>query len=45
VSGQPTHTTQFIEHQAMAKGLKLLFDALWLQGEDYDDYIKKENPR
>lgn len=37
-------TAQIIEHMALAKGLKILFDTLWEQAEDYhvlEDLLKK----
>jgi sugar-specific transcriptional regulator TrmB len=35
VSKQPSLTTQIVEHQALAEALKILFNTLWEQAEDY----------
>ncbi len=35
VSKQPSFTTQIVEHRALAKGLKILFETLWEQAKDY----------
>ena len=35
VSKQPSFTTQIVEHRALAKGLKILFETLWQQAKDY----------
>jgi DNA-binding MarR family transcriptional regulator len=35
VSKQPSLTTQIVEHRALAESLKILFETLWEQAEDY----------
>jgi len=35
VSKQPSLTTQIVEHRALAQSLKILFETLWEQAEDY----------
>jgi len=35
VSGQTSLTTQVVEHHALVKSLKILFETLWEQAEDY----------
>jgi len=35
VSKQPALTTQIVEHRALAESLKILFETLWEQAEDY----------
>jgi sugar-specific transcriptional regulator TrmB len=35
VSGQISLTSQIVEHPALAKGLKILFETLWERAEDY----------
>ena len=35
ISKQPSLTTQIVEHRALAQSLKILFDTLWQQAEDY----------
>ena len=40
VSKQPSVTTQVVEHRTLAKSLKMLFESLWEQAEDY--HILKE---
>ncbi|MCK4504350.1 MAG: TrmB family transcriptional regulator [Candidatus Aegiribacteria sp.] len=35
ISRRPSFTTQVIEHRSLAKGLKILFETLWVQAEDY----------
>lgn len=35
VSKQPSFTTQIVEHRALAKTLKMTFEALWAQAQDY----------
>jgi sugar-specific transcriptional regulator TrmB len=35
VSKQPSFTTQIVEHRALAKGLKILFETLWEQAKNY----------
>ena len=44
VSGETSFTTQIINHGDLAKGLKILFNTLWEQAEDYhvlEDLLKK----
>jgi len=35
VSKQPSFTTQIVEHRALAKTLKMTFEALWARAKDY----------
>lgn len=35
VSKQPTFTTQVVEHHALAKSLKILFETMWERARDY----------
>jgi len=37
VSRQPAFTTQIIEHSALAKGLKILFNTLWEQAHPHNE--------
>jgi sugar-specific transcriptional regulator TrmB len=37
VSRQPSLTSQIVEHRALAKGLKVLFETLWQSAEHYHD--------
>ena len=35
VTKQVSLTTQIVEHRALAKSLKILFEALWERAQDY----------
>lgn len=39
------YTSHIIYHQAMARGLKMLFEAVWAQAEDLDAFLKKEKQK
>jgi len=44
ISGKTSFTAQVIEHRALAKSLKMLFEHVWEQAEDYhilEDLLKK----
>jgi hypothetical protein len=38
VSERTSLTTQIVQHRTLAKGLKILFQTLWEQAEDYHVY-------
>ena len=39
ISGKVSLTAQVIEHQAMAKSLKILFETLWEKADDYHGFL------
>ncbi len=41
VPRNPQSTSQIVRHPVMAKSLKILFETLWNQAEDYDEYIMR----
>lgn len=43
ISGEPSLTTLIIEHRSLAKSLKILFNYIMGQAEDYHVFMDKEN--
>ncbi len=45
VSGEPTHTSLFIEHPAMAQSMKIVFEAFWAKAEDRQVWKEREHKK
>jgi sugar-specific transcriptional regulator TrmB len=40
---KPSYTSQIIYHQGMVKTIKMAFETMWADAEDFSDFIKREN--
>ena len=39
---KPSYTSQIVHHRGMAETIKMAFDTMWAQAEDFSDFIKRE---
>jgi sugar-specific transcriptional regulator TrmB len=40
---KPSYTSQIIHHKGMVKTIKMAFETMWAEAEDFRDFIKREN--